>query len=204
MLQNWQQRDHIAPNRVGIFGFSSGGFTALVNIGGAPDMAKVFNHCAAHPTQYACTLVDRDGAGSDQVPKAASGSMHDRRIRAAVIAAPALGFTFDAAALKKVRIPIQLWRAEDDMIVPHPWYAEQVRFRCPVYRTTMSWRRRATSIFSRPVQRSCQRLRHRSAPATRRSTAAHSTGTSTPASLPTSKILVVSLTQLCASKKPSS
>lgn len=131
MLQNWQQRDHIAPNRVGIFGFSSGGFTALVNIGGTPDMAKVFSHCAAHPTQYACTLVDRDGIGSDQAPKTASDSMHDRRIRAAVIAAPALGFTFDAAALKKVGIPIQLWRAEDDMIVPHPWYAEQVRVSLP-------------------------------------------------------------------------
>lgn len=131
MLQNWQQRNRIAPHRVGIFGFSSGGFTALVNIGGTPNMAKVFSHCAAHPKHYACTLVDRDGAGSDQAPKAASDSMHDRRIRAAVIAAPALGFTFDAAALKKVGIPVQLWRAEDDMIVPHPWYAEQVRISLP-------------------------------------------------------------------------
>jgi pimeloyl-ACP methyl ester carboxylesterase len=55
----------------------------------------------------------------------------DRRIRAAVIAAPALGFTFDEAALSKADIPIQLWRAEDDVILPHPWYSEIVRVSLP-------------------------------------------------------------------------
>ncbi len=53
--------------------------------------------------------------------------MHDVRIRAAVIAAPALGFTFSAGGLDGVHIPVQLWRAENDVLLPHPWYAEAVR-----------------------------------------------------------------------------
>ena len=131
MLKEWLHRDRIAPSRVGLFGFSSGGFTALVSVGGKPDLGKLPTHCAAHPTQYACTLMSKHGEPSKRAPTAATEQMHERRIRAAVIAAPALGFTFDTAALSKVDIPIQLWRAEDDVIVPHPWYAENVRVSLP-------------------------------------------------------------------------
>lgn len=131
MLQEWPHRDRIAPSRVGMFGFSSGGFTALVSVGGQPDLGKVATHCAAHPSHYACMLVSRHGEKSTRAPAAAAAQMRERRIRAAVIAAPALGFTFDAAALGKVGIPIQLWRAEDDTVLPHPWYAENVRVSLP-------------------------------------------------------------------------
>ena len=127
MLKEWLHKDRIAPSRVGIFGFSAGAFTALVNIGGRPDMNKVFTHCAAHPAQYVCGLISKHGARPQGVAMAATAPMHERRIRAAVIAAPALGFTFDAASLTQVTMPIQLWRAEDDLILPHPWYAENVR-----------------------------------------------------------------------------
>jgi predicted dienelactone hydrolase len=55
----------------------------------------------------------------------------DRRIRAAVVAAPAIGFTFRGAGLRNVHLPIQLWRAEDDHILPSPDYAEAVRDALP-------------------------------------------------------------------------
>jgi predicted dienelactone hydrolase len=42
-------------------------------------------------------------------------------------AAPALGFTFSYGGLNGVDIPVQLWRAENDVFLPHPWYAEAVR-----------------------------------------------------------------------------
>jgi predicted dienelactone hydrolase len=131
MLKEWPHRDRIAPSRVGIFGFSAGGFTALVSIGGQPDLGKVLPHCAAHPAQYACTFMSQHGERSKRALTAATEQMHERRIRAAVIAAPALGFTFDAAALGKVDIPIQLWRAQDDVVLPDPWYAEHVRVALP-------------------------------------------------------------------------
>jgi len=62
---------------------------------------------------------------------------HDTRIKAAVIAAPALGFAFTPQGLAKVRAPILLWRAADDQVLPQPDYAEAVRNalpRPPTYR----------------------------------------------------------------------
>lgn len=131
MLKEWVHRDRIAATRVGLFGFSSGGFTALVNVGGRPDLGKVLPHCAAHPNHFACMLMSKRSVGAKLTAIAATAQMQERRIRAAVIVAPALGFTFDAAALSKVDIPIQLWRAEDDVILPHPWYSEAVRVSLP-------------------------------------------------------------------------
>jgi predicted dienelactone hydrolase len=48
-----------------------------------------------------------------------------------VVAAPALGFTFSPDGLKNVKVPVQLWRAENDVIVPQPRYAEAVRLALP-------------------------------------------------------------------------
>ena len=48
-----------------------------------------------------------------------------------MVAAPALGFTFGRSGLAGVRIPVQLWRAEHDHILPHPDYAEAVRLNLP-------------------------------------------------------------------------
>jgi len=91
----------------------------------------VLPYCAAHPAQFTCTLVAGRGAALARTTNAATPAMRERRIRAAVVVAPALGFTFDAAALAQVDIPVQLWRAEDDAILPSPWYAEHVRTALP-------------------------------------------------------------------------
>src|SRR5207244_1839835 len=65
-----------------------------------------------------------------RAPPAAEG-IHDPRIKAAAVAAPALGFAFGRAGLKDIHIPVQLWRAEFDHILPHPDYAEAVRIALP-------------------------------------------------------------------------
>ena len=57
--------------------------------------------------------------------------MRDRRIKAIVVATPALGFTFDRSGLRTVTVPVQLWRAGDDRILPAPWYADAVRAALP-------------------------------------------------------------------------
>ncbi len=131
MLQAWSQRSTLAPSRIGMFGHSSGGFTTLVSIGGNPNLALVAEHCKTHVSDYACALVSKQPPDVNVPRRVARASLHDARIGAAVIAAPALGFTFDRAALRDVRIPIQLWRAEDDILLPHPWYDEAVRTALP-------------------------------------------------------------------------
>ncbi len=52
-------------------------------------------------------------------------------MRAAVVVAPALGFTFTAQSLAAVAVPVQLWRAEEDLLLPQPWYAEAVAAALP-------------------------------------------------------------------------
>jgi predicted dienelactone hydrolase len=47
-------------------------------------------------------------------------------------AAPALGFTFAGSGLAAVHVPVQLWRADDDQILPAPDYADVVRGGLPI------------------------------------------------------------------------
>jgi predicted dienelactone hydrolase len=53
--------------------------------------------------------------------------VHDRRIRAAVVAAPAATFLFGDGGLREVSIPIQLWRAEKDQQAPDAWNSAILR-----------------------------------------------------------------------------
>ncbi len=126
MLRGWRLHSRIDPARVGAFGFSAGGFTVLAAAGGRPDLSRVAAHCADHPDFYDCRLLDHHPGGSDR-PRFA----RDDRIRALVVAAPALGFTFGRTGLRTVTMPVQLWRADDDRILPAPYYADAVREALP-------------------------------------------------------------------------
>jgi predicted dienelactone hydrolase len=129
MLSRWDGHATIDPARIGMFGFSAGGFTTLVSAGGRPDFSRVGPMCRQYPEDFACALIAKAG----HLPGAAPDSRRaqDRRVKAVVVAAPALGFTFSADELNNVTIPVQLWRAEDDLILPHPRYAEAVRVALP-------------------------------------------------------------------------
>ena len=127
MLQAWPGRGAIDPDRVGAFGFSAGGFTVLTAAGGIPDLGRVPAHCAAHPTFFDCTLIKAQPR-TEATPWL---TLRDARIKAIVVAAPALGFTFDRAGLAAVRVPVQLWRADDDQILPAPFYADAVKEALP-------------------------------------------------------------------------
>ena len=131
MLSTWDGRAAIDPARIGMFGFSAGGFTTLVSIGGIPDFSTVGPMCRQYPADFACQLIARS-SNQGAAPLVASGPpVADARIKAAVVAAPALGFTFAPDGLGSVRVPVQLWRAEDDAVLPHPRYAEAVRLALP-------------------------------------------------------------------------
>ena len=138
MLTEWPDHTRIDSNRVGMFGFSSGGFTALIAIGGAPDISRQEAHHQAHPDYYDAQLFNR---ASDEtkaeilalVRSKPPASMwpHEPRIKAAVVVAPAVGYAFGHEGLKDIIVPIQLWRAAEDHILPHPDYAEAVRIALP-------------------------------------------------------------------------
>ena len=132
MLASWQHHDVIDPSRVGMFGFSAGGFTTLVAIGGTPDMRTVAPYCAAHPDEWSCRMLREHKVNLSNSSMAAPNWVHDPRIVAAVIASPAVGYAFSAEALSAVTVPIQLWRGDSDEILPQPSYAQTVYDRLPV------------------------------------------------------------------------
>ena len=132
MLSSWQHHAALDPSRIGMFGFSAGGFTALVAIGGTPDMRTVAPYCAAHPDEWSCRMLKDRKINVSANMTGQWNWVHDRRIVAAVIASPALGYAFSAEALSSVTVPIQLWRGDSDEILPHPNYAQAIYDRLQV------------------------------------------------------------------------
>ncbi|MEJ1976488.1 MAG: dienelactone hydrolase family protein [Acetobacteraceae bacterium] len=102
MLNTWPDHAKLDPGKIGFFGFSRGGYTGLVLIGGSPDLRRCLE---AAPASFCDQARDN--------PIASPGSFtHDPRIKAAVIADPAWGPMFTRDGLKDVKAPVQLWASE--------------------------------------------------------------------------------------------
>jgi predicted dienelactone hydrolase len=101
VLQDWKDKGVVDPARVGLFGFSQGGYTGLVVVGAAPDFARVARGCK----DDAVRVCEQLRNGETLNPP------HDARIKAAVIADPPSGF-FTRENLAAIKIPLQYWRAE--------------------------------------------------------------------------------------------
>ena len=112
-LMSWKDRGHVDPRRIGLFGFSAGATTGLIAIGGKPDLRRITTECAAHP-EFICKTTS-PLKYKDYPPTAWP---LDGRIRAAVLVAPGLGFTFDAIGVSGVNVPVQLWAGTADITVP--------------------------------------------------------------------------------------
>lgn len=133
MVASWPQRASIDASRIGVFGFSAGGFTVLVAAGGVPDLSLIGPYCVEHPDTDACTVVRSTPGLVDRFATLpASVWVHDTRIRAAVVAAPGVGFVFGRGGLVDVHVPVQLWSAQFDHVEPAPDYADAVRAALPV------------------------------------------------------------------------
>jgi len=132
MLNEWSNHGHLDPARVGAFGFSNGGFTVLVAVGGVPDLSKTRPYCEANPDHDLCSALTHAAVDTDLGVDVPAGAwIPDPRVKAAVVVAPAFAYAFTPAGLRDVRAPIQLWRAGDDQHQPHPFYEEAVRAALP-------------------------------------------------------------------------
>jgi predicted dienelactone hydrolase len=123
MSDHWKSRDHLDPKRLGLFGFSAGGTTALIVIGGTPDLGRIEPLCKTHP-EFVCRL-QKPGV-TMRIPVAAEWA-HDTRVAAAVVVAPGYGFTFEPNGLSTVNARVQLWEGSADHRLPLATNAAAVR-----------------------------------------------------------------------------
>ena len=118
MLSHWRAHGQIDAERIGMFGFSAGGFTALVLAGAQPDLTRTVAHCRQHPQAWTCQYLRKNGVVVESMTSPPANEwQRDPRVKAAVLAAPAIGYSFGSDALRAVHIPIQLWGSEHDHIV---------------------------------------------------------------------------------------
>jgi predicted dienelactone hydrolase len=114
MLGAWVGSGSIDPARIGLFGHSAGGTTALITAGGIADLSLVRAFCTTHEDDWGCRQARQRGFAGDA---GAPVSGRDSRIKAIVVAAPALAVAFQPAGLAAVHVPVQLWVSSKDEIV---------------------------------------------------------------------------------------
>jgi predicted dienelactone hydrolase len=133
-------------DRVGLFGQSAGGHTALSLAGGVWSPARFLAHCESHLADdfNACTgsLTRLNGGFLDGLKKlvaigvlrqwfddAQPVAAHDPRIAVAVAGVPAAA-DFDPASLRTPRIPLGLVTAGRDVWLTPRWHGEAVAAVC--------------------------------------------------------------------------
>lgn len=103
MLGSMAESRFIDRGRIGIFGFSRGGYTALTLAGGVPDFAKAGLPCPDPRAPICAQMLEK---GTCSAPAAS-----DARVKTIVVADPLNAFP-SPSDVAQIRVPIQLWSSE--------------------------------------------------------------------------------------------
>jgi predicted dienelactone hydrolase len=121
---------HMDLARLGVAGFSAGGFTALVSAGAHVDVARLRAFCAAHPDDGVCApqkefvVTQEDArralASPELAPEAAhAGDEHAiAGVRAAFAIAPAIVQALPPEGLARIRVPVAILLGDADPVAP--------------------------------------------------------------------------------------
>ncbi len=113
MLTGWRDHGRVDPARIGVFGHSAGGATALLVLGAELDWGIMKRFCLEHPDDWGCQRARQNNV-IDTGASVVRG--RDGRVKAAVLGAPALGAVFTPEFLAAVKSPVQVWIAGQDVI----------------------------------------------------------------------------------------
>ncbi|HEX4182968.1 MAG TPA: dienelactone hydrolase family protein [Caulobacteraceae bacterium] len=121
---------HIDPRRVGLSGFSAGGFTSLVSAGAQVDMNRFFAFCRAHPADGVCApqkelpLSLDDYQRAIAAPELAAEVAHAGddhsipNVRAAFAIAPAIVQGLPPDGLARIKVPVAIILGDADPVAP--------------------------------------------------------------------------------------
>jgi len=123
VLADPRLKDAIDAARIGMAGFSAGGYTTLVMAGATPDFTLLTTYCGAHADDK--KLCSEGAESALRITRLGWKLPTDRRVRAAVAMAP-LGVLFDAKGVSAVSIPLRVYKASDDHILRNPWNADHL------------------------------------------------------------------------------
>ncbi|MEW5684857.1 MAG: alpha/beta hydrolase [Pseudomonadota bacterium] len=127
---------HVDPGRVGVAGFSAGGYTALLAAGARAEPERMFAFCRANPGDGVCQPQKEFAVGVDDVAKAlrtpalAAELQHAGDdyalpgVRAAFVMAPAIVQELTPDSLARMRTKVALVAGDADVTAPAATNAE--------------------------------------------------------------------------------
>lgn len=114
LLADSQWSGKIDETRIGVAGFSSGGYAALALLGAVYDRDLMEQYCSGpdrgHDCELAADFTTVDFSGS-------SLSYKDERVSAAFVMAPALGPSITESSLREISAPVYITVSADDELV---------------------------------------------------------------------------------------
>ncbi|MCP1196581.1 alpha/beta fold hydrolase [Acetobacter senegalensis] len=123
-------REHLDLSRVGVSGFSAGGFTSLSVAGARVDLSKLLAFCKAHPADGVCApqkefpISYETSASFFKKPEIVSdvsladGDMQIPEVKAAFVMAPALVQSFNQTSLRQIKMPVTIIAGDSDITAP--------------------------------------------------------------------------------------
>jgi predicted dienelactone hydrolase len=121
---------HLDRSRLGVAGFSAGGFTSLAAAGGRVDVARLQAFCATHPQDGVCAPQRELKFTQQQVdalvatPEVArelarsNGDLSVPGVQAVYVMAPALVQSFDPDSLRQMHVPVEVILGDSDHVAP--------------------------------------------------------------------------------------
>ncbi len=121
---------HIDPFRLGVAGFSAGGFTALAAAGGRVDLKRYSAFCVAHPADGDCqpqkefpitreqaeAFIDSPAMALER--KRSHGDLSIPGVKAVFVMAPAIVQSFTPTSLAHIDVPVSIILGDADPVAP--------------------------------------------------------------------------------------
>jgi predicted dienelactone hydrolase len=125
LLADARWKPLIDPARIGVAGFSAGGYTSLLVVGAQPRFERIFDYCVRHPKdEVFCQFSTREGLTPELKQRLAElnegltrwGPTSDPRVKAAFAMAP-LSLFFDEPGAASIHGPVFLAYSEQDHVL---------------------------------------------------------------------------------------